>query len=141
MSIENRTSCRDSLPFRLIAWSLAIGPFPAWAATPPMVRTAGVFLHPFDAVFERVSGFTSNSSRGLEHGFGSATIDRGTERAWTARAPFIVSLGMLTGAAAGSTASGPKLIRVITLVEEISWQARDVFSKAHPWPSSRSVAW
>lgn len=85
-------------------------------------------------LFQFVSG-TSNT------GFGTATIGGGTERAWTAGATFVVCLGMLTGAAAGSTVSGLKLIRVITLVEEISWQARDVFSKAHPWPSSRSVAW
>jgi len=35
-----------------------VDPFPVWANTPPMDSTTAVFLHPLDAVFESVSGFT-----------------------------------------------------------------------------------
>ena len=46
------------LPFLLVAWTIAVDPFPAWANTPPMDETTAVFLRPLDAVFESVSGFT-----------------------------------------------------------------------------------
>ena len=44
-----------------------------------------------------------------------------------AGATLLTCLGMLTGGAAGSTTSGLKLIRTITLVEGTGWQIRDVF--------------
>ncbi|TYL37624.1 potassium transporter Trk [Natronococcus pandeyae] len=72
-------------------------------------------------LFQFVSA-TSNT------GFGTATIGGGTERAWTAGATLVVCLGMLTGAAAGSTVGGLKLIRVITLVKGTVWQLRSVFT-------------
>ena len=46
------------LPFLLIAWTIQLDPFPVWANTPPMDSTTAVFLHPLDAVFESMSGFT-----------------------------------------------------------------------------------
>jgi trk system potassium uptake protein TrkH len=46
------------LPLLLIAWTIQIDPFPVWANTPPMDATTAVFLHPLDAVFESMSGFT-----------------------------------------------------------------------------------
>ncbi len=73
-------------------------------------------------LFQFVSA-TSNT------GFGTATIGGGTERAWTAGATLFVCLGMLTGAAAGSTVGGLKLIRVITLKGTV-WQVRSVFTPA-----------
>ncbi|WP_232833865.1 TrkH family potassium uptake protein [Saliphagus sp. LR7] len=75
-------------------------------------------------LFQFVSA-TSNT------GFGTTTIGSGTERAWTAGATFIACIGMLTGASAGSTVSGLKLVRVITLVKGTVWQIQDVF-----YPSS-----
>jgi len=60
-------------------------------------------------------------------GFGTATIGEGTEQVWSAGATLLMCLGMLTGGAAGSTTSGLKLIRVITLVKGTAWQIRDVF--------------
>jgi len=60
-------------------------------------------------------------------GFGTATIGEGTEQVWSAGATLLACLGMLTGAAAGSTVSGLKLIRVITLVKGTAWQIQDVF--------------
>jgi len=71
-------------------------------------------------LFQFVSA-TSNT------GFGSATIGGGTEQVWSAGATLLACLGMLTGAAAGSTVSGLKLIRVITLVRGTVWQVRDIF--------------
>jgi trk system potassium uptake protein TrkH len=71
-------------------------------------------------LFQFVSA-TSNA------GFGTATIGAGTERVWSAGATLLACLGMLTGAAAGSTVSGLKLIRVITLVKGTVWQIRGVF--------------
>jgi len=47
-----------SLPFLLIAWTIQIDPFPVWTNTPPMDGTTVIFLHPLDAVFESMSGFT-----------------------------------------------------------------------------------
>jgi trk system potassium uptake protein TrkH len=72
------------------------------------------------ALFQFVSA-TSNT------GFGSAAIGGGTEQVWSAGATLWTCLGMLTGAAAGSTVSGIKLIRVITLIKGTVWQIQDVF--------------
>ncbi|PSP68392.1 potassium transporter Trk [Halobacteriales archaeon QS_1_69_70] len=71
-------------------------------------------------LFQFVSA-TSNT------GFGTATIGGGTEQVWSAGATLLACLGMLTGAAAGSTVSGLKLIRVITLLKGTAWQIRKVF--------------
>lgn len=60
-------------------------------------------------------------------GFGTATIGGGTEQVWSAGATLLACVGMLTGAAAGSTVSGLKLIRVITLIKGTAWQIRNVF--------------
>ncbi|GAA0274392.1 TrkH family potassium uptake protein [Halobacterium noricense] len=46
------------LPFVLIAWTIQVDPFPVWANTPVMDSTTAIFLHPLDAVFESMSGFT-----------------------------------------------------------------------------------
>ncbi|MFP8954853.1 TrkH family potassium uptake protein [Natrialbaceae archaeon A-arb3/5] len=72
-------------------------------------------------LFQFVSA-TSNT------GFGTAAIGGGTERAMSAGATFIICLGMLTGAAAGSTVGGLKLIRVATLLKGTVWQVKDVFT-------------
>jgi len=72
------------------------------------------------ALFQFVSG-TSNA------GFGTAAIGGGTERVWGAGATLIVCAGMLTGAAAGSTVSGVKLIRVLVLFKGIWWRIQGLF--------------
>jgi len=72
------------------------------------------------SLFQFVSA-TSNT------GFGTAAIGGGTEQVWSAGATLLACLGMLTGGAAGSTVSGLKLIRVITLIKGTAWQIRDVF--------------
>ena len=72
------------------------------------------------SLFQFVSA-TSNT------GFGSAAIGNGTEQVWSAGATLLACLGMLTGAAAGSTVSGLKMIRVITLIKGTIWQIQDVF--------------
>jgi trk system potassium uptake protein TrkH len=72
------------------------------------------------ALFQFVSA-TSNA------GFGTATIGGGTEQVWGAGATLLACVGMLTGAAAGSTVSGLKLIRVITLIKGTVWQLKNVF--------------
>jgi len=72
------------------------------------------------ALFQFVSA-TSNT------GFGSATIGAGTEPVWGTAATLLACLGMLTGAAAGSTVSGLKLVRVLTLVKGTVWQVQEVF--------------
>ena len=72
------------------------------------------------ALFQFVSA-TSNA------GFGTVAIGGGTERVWSAGTTLFACLGMLTGAAAGSTVSGLKLIRVITLVKGTIWQIESVF--------------
>ncbi len=75
------------------------------------------------ALFQFVSA-TSNA------GFGTTAIGDGTEQIWTAGTTLLLCLGMLTGAAAGSTVGGLKLIRVITLVKGTVWQIRSVFTPA-----------
>ncbi|ERG90236.1 MAG: Trk-type K+ transport system, membrane component [Haloquadratum walsbyi J07HQW1] len=72
------------------------------------------------ALFQFVSA-TSNA------GFGSAAIGGGTEQVWSAGATLLACAGMLTGAAAGSTVSGLKLIRMITLIKGTVWQIQSVF--------------
>ena len=72
-------------------------------------------------LFQFVSA-TSNA------GFGTATLGGGTEQVWTADATLFMCLGMLTGAAAGSTVGGLKLIRVITLVKGVRWRIGEVFT-------------
>lgn len=52
------TGLLGGLPFLLIVWTIALDPLPAWANTPPMNETTAIFLHPLDAVFESMSGFT-----------------------------------------------------------------------------------
>ncbi|AEH36497.1 TrkH family potassium uptake protein [Halopiger xanaduensis] len=71
-------------------------------------------------LFQFVSG-TSNA------GFGTTAIGNGAEQIWTADATLIVCAGMLTGAAAGSTVGGIKLIRAITLVRGARWRIAGVF--------------
>ncbi|WP_135827829.1 TrkH family potassium uptake protein [Halorussus halobius] len=71
------------------------------------------------ALFQFVSA-TSNA------GFGTAAVGGGTERVWTAGETLLLCLGMLTGAAAGSTVSGLKLVRVVTLVKGTAWQIGNV---------------
>ncbi|WP_248516955.1 TrkH family potassium uptake protein [Salinarchaeum laminariae] len=72
------------------------------------------------ALFQFVSA-TSNT------GFGTAAVGNGTEVVWTAGPVLVLCLGMLTGAAAGSTVSGIKLIRTITLVKGTVWQVQGMF--------------
>jgi trk system potassium uptake protein TrkH len=72
------------------------------------------------ALFQFVSA-TSNA------GFGTATIGGATEQVWNAGPTLLACLGMLTGAAAGSTVSGLKLIRVITLIKGTVWEIQNVF--------------
>ena len=62
-------------------------------------------------------------------GFGTETVGGGTEQVWSAGATLVTCLGMLTGGAAGSTTSGLKLIRMVTLFRGTAWQIRNVF---HP---------
>ncbi|WP_246998092.1 TrkH family potassium uptake protein [Halosolutus gelatinilyticus] len=47
------------LPLLLVAWTVAVDPFPAWANTPPLTETISAFRDPLNAVFESLSGFTS----------------------------------------------------------------------------------
>jgi trk system potassium uptake protein TrkH len=72
------------------------------------------------ALFQFVSA-TSNT------GFGSTTVGGGTEQVWSAGATLLACLGMLTGAAAGSTVSGLKLVRVATLVKGTIWNLQEVY--------------
>jgi len=71
-------------------------------------------------LFQFVSA-TSNA------GFGTVAIGGGAERVWGTEATLFACVGMLTGAAAGSTVSGLKLIRVITLIRGTVWQIQAVF--------------
>ncbi|MXR19209.1 TrkH family potassium uptake protein [Halobacterium bonnevillei] len=104
-----------------------------WFTVGSLVLTAILYANGQYATLEetfRVSLFqfvsaTSNT------GFGSAAIGGGTEQVWSAGATLLACLGMLTGAAAGSTVSGLKLIRVITLVKGTIWQIQDVFQPAN----------
>lgn len=61
-------------------------------------------------------------------GFGTTAIGGGTEVIWTTGSTLLICLGMLTGAAAGSTVGGLKLIRVVMLVKGTAWQIRGVFA-------------
>ncbi|MFC7071632.1 TrkH family potassium uptake protein [Halovenus rubra] len=72
------------------------------------------------ALFQFVSA-TSNA------GFGTVTIGEGTKQVWGTSPVLLSCLGMLTGAAAGSTVSGIKLIRAITLVKGTAWEIKRVF--------------
>ncbi|CAI50836.1 Trk-type transport system (probable substrate potassium) (plasmid) [Natronomonas pharaonis DSM 2160] len=83
------------------------------------------FEETFRAAFFQFVSAASNT------GFGTAAIGGGTERAMSAGATFLLCLGMLTGAAAGSTVGGLKLIRVLTLIKGTIWQVRDIFAPDH----------
>lgn len=101
-----------------------------WFAAGSLVLTAVLSLNGQYETFEetfRIALFqfvsaTSNT------GFGTTTIGGGTDVVWTAGSTLLLCVGMLTGAAAGSTVSGLKLIRVIMLVKGTIWQIRDVFA-------------
>ncbi|WP_436343924.1 TrkH family potassium uptake protein [Natronorubrum sp. FCH18a] len=75
------------------------------------------------ALFQFVSA-TSNA------GFGTTAIGGGTEQIWSTGTILLLCFGMLTGAAAGSTVGGLKLVRVITLVKGTVWQISSVFAPA-----------
>lgn len=85
------------------------------------------------ALFQFVSA-TSNT------GFGAAAIGGGTEQVWSTGPTLLACLGMLTGVAAGSTVSGLKLIRVITLVEGTVWRIEDIFRPSSARFSSDSTS-
>ncbi|WP_232833770.1 TrkH family potassium uptake protein [Saliphagus sp. LR7] len=103
-----------------------------WFGSGSIILIAILFLNnQYETVEETVRiGLFQFVSATSNTGFGTATIGSGTERAWTAGATFVACLGMLTGASAGSTVSGLKLIRVITLVKGTAWQIQDVFYPA-----------
>ena len=48
-----------SLPFLLIAWTMALDPFPVWMNTPSINATTAVFQNPLNGIFEALSGYTS----------------------------------------------------------------------------------
>ncbi len=47
--------------------------------------------------------------------------------AWTGEAKFIISIAMIIGGAAGSTAGGIKLFRLILLTKGVGWKIRRIF--------------
>jgi trk system potassium uptake protein TrkH len=70
-------------------------------------RTAG---------FQYVSAMTCT-------GFGTADVS-----GWTDSAKLLLSLGMVLGGAAGSTAGGIKVIRLVLLAKGVSWRFRKIVS-------------
>jgi trk system potassium uptake protein TrkH len=52
------TGVLGALPFLLIAWTIAVDPYPAWANVPAVDGTTAKFEVPLNAVFESMSGFT-----------------------------------------------------------------------------------
>ncbi|ELY57400.1 TrkH family potassium uptake protein [Natronolimnohabitans innermongolicus] len=101
-----------------------------WFAVGAIVLTALLWLNgQYDSLEETFRiGLFQFVSATSNTGFGTATIGGGTEQVWTAGATLFVCLGMLTGAAAGSTVGGLKLIRVATLLKGTLWQVKSVFS-------------
>jgi len=70
------------------------------------------------ASFQYVSAMTCT-------GFGTAGIS-----GWTDGAKLLLSLGMVLGGAAGSTAGGIKVIRLVLLVKGVNWRFRKIVSPA-----------
>lgn len=100
-----------------------------WFGAGTLILTAILYFNGEYATFEETFriGLFQFVSATSNTGFGTATIGGGTEVAWTAGATLFVCLGMLTGAAAGSTVGGLKLIRVLTLIKGTVWQVKSVF--------------
>jgi len=99
-----------------------------WFAAGSVVLTAILHLNgQYDTLAETVRlGLFQFVSATSNAGFGTTTIGAGTEQVWGGGATLFTCLGMLTGAAAGSTVSGLKLVRVIVLVRGTAWQIRGV---------------
>jgi len=70
------------------------------------------------AAFQYVSAMTCT-------GFGTVDLS-----GWTDAAKLLLSLGMVLGGAAGSTAGGIKVIRLVLLVRGVSWRFRKLVSPA-----------
>jgi trk system potassium uptake protein TrkH len=100
-----------------------------WFAAGSLALTAVLYANGQYATFEETFriGLFQFVSATSNTGFGTAAIGDGTEQVWSAGATLLTCLGMLTGAAAGSTVSGLKLVRVITLIRGTVWQIQDVF--------------
>ncbi|WP_394345381.1 TrkH family potassium uptake protein [Halorubrum amylolyticum] len=100
-----------------------------WFTAGSLVLTAILFAngqydtleHTFRASLFQFVSAVSNT------GFGTESIGGGTEQVWSPGATLVTCLGMLTGGAAGSTTSGLKIIRIVTLVRGTAWQIRNVF--------------
>jgi trk system potassium uptake protein TrkH len=100
-----------------------------WFTAGSLVMTALLFANGQYATVEETFriGLFQFVSATSNTGFGTATIGDATERVWHAGPTLLACLGMLTGAAAGSTVSGLKLIRVLTLLKGTVWQVNEVF--------------
>ena len=82
-----------------------------------------LLLHPLGEAF-RAASFQYVSAMTCT-GFGTANIS-----GWTDGGKLLLSLGMVLGGAAGSTAGGIKVIRLVLLTKGVSWRFRKIVSPA-----------
>ena len=82
-----------------------------------------LYLYPPDGAF-RTAAFQYISAMTCT-GFGTADL-----AGWTDGAKLLLSLGMFLGGAAGSTAGGIKVIRLVLLAKGVSWRFRKIVSPA-----------
>ncbi|WP_254534847.1 TrkH family potassium uptake protein [Halomarina litorea] len=90
-----------------------------------MVYFGGTYDSPFTAIRYGLFQFVSAAScTGFQTAVDATNVALGR---WPAEAQLTVSLGMVVGAAAGSTVGGIKLIRALTLLKGIRYRITDVF--------------
>ena len=80
------------------------------------VPTLGILRSLRDSSFQMVSAITCT-------GFQSADIG-----AWTATGKLLLAVGMVIGGAAGSTAGGIKIMRMLILLKGVQWRFRKIVS-------------
>lgn len=98
-----------------------LGSLAVWA----MVYLGGTYKSPFTALRYGLFQFVSASTcTGFQTAVDSTNVALGR---WPAAAQLTLSLGMVVGAAAGSTVGGIKLIRAATLLKGVRFRIADVF--------------
>ena len=82
-------------------------------------RLSGISVPRIDSLFQWVSAVSTC-------GFGTTSLED-----WSGEAKFLLTLAMLIGGAAGSTAGGIKLSRFVTVIKAIGWRFKRVALLPH----------
>ncbi|WP_247000674.1 TrkH family potassium uptake protein [Halosolutus gelatinilyticus] len=111
----------DDLQTRWIFIYMTAGSIVVWA----IVYGYGTYDSPFEALRYGLFQFVSAATcTGFQTAVDETNVALGR---WPVQAQLTISIGMVIGAAAGSTVGGIKLIRALTLLKGVRYRITDVF--------------